>query len=69
MPSSRALNNAIRCHALSNEHEASVFTFNEEGYTVGPFLLIDLDDWLINLVFLFRYPYTVLISSILLCKE
>ena len=35
MPSARALNNAVRRRALSREREASVLTFNEEGYTVG----------------------------------
>ena len=35
MPSARTLNNVVRCRALSREREASVLTFNEEGYTVG----------------------------------
>ena len=36
MPSARALNNAVRRRALSRDGEASILTFNEEGYTVGP---------------------------------
>ena len=35
MPSARALNNAVHRHALSREREASILTFNEEGYSVG----------------------------------
>ena len=38
MPSAHALNNAVCRRALSREREASVLTFNEEGYTVGPSL-------------------------------
>ena len=32
-------------------------------------LLIDLDDWLIDLIFSFRYPYTVLVGNVFFARS
>ena len=51
---------AIHHRASEHSRDGTPFIFNEEHYMVSVISLLIFNDWLIDIVFSFRYSYTVL---------